>query len=117
MDNPPALQERIAKLSTDELLGIVTFQIGEYRDDALAFARAELNRRGFRDSDISLPANDFTAQQQPDGFQLQPATVGVIAALITVFLFPAAFHYSIVVYGLFASVLKVAALVRVLNSR
>ena len=105
MDKLPALQERIEKLSTDELLEIVTLEFRGYRKEALALARAELNRRGFRDSDISLRAHDFTAQQQPDGFQLQPVAVGVITGLITVFLFPAAFYYSIVVYGLFASAL------------
>ena len=101
----PGLHERIAKLSTDELLEIVTLEFRGYRKEALALARAELNRRGFRDSDISLRANDFIAQQQPDGFQLQPVAVGVITGLIVVLLFPAAFYYSIVVYGLFASAL------------
>lgn len=95
----------MTKLSSDELLEIVTISFRGYRKEAIALARAELNRRGFRESDIR-PPKDFVADQQRDRFasrlSLVAFTVGV--GLVTFLLFPAAVYYSVVAYGLIASV-------------
>jgi hypothetical protein len=96
----------MAKLSSDELLEIVTVHFRGYRKEAIALARAELNRRGFPEPDIRPPSKDFIEERQPDRF---PSRLGSIAfpvgvALVTFTLFPALVYYSIVVYGLMASV-------------
>ena len=41
------LKLRMAALPADELLDIVTFDVADYRADALDLAREELYRRGF----------------------------------------------------------------------
>jgi hypothetical protein len=102
----PALQERLAKLSSDELLEMVTVHFRGYRKEALAFARAELNRRGFPEADIRSPSKDFIEERQPDRFPSRLSSVAfpVGVGLITFALFPALVYYSIVVYGLMASI-------------
>lgn len=96
----------MAKLSSDELLEIVTIHFRSYRQDAIALARAELTRRGLHPSDIGLPGKEYIEERQPDRFPSMLSfvafTVGV--GLLTFLLFPALVYYSIVVYGLFASV-------------
>ena len=110
MNDLPALQAQMAQLSNDELLAIVTIQLRGYRPEAVALARAELNRRGFAEADIHPPSTEFIEAQQPDRFpsEFGNAAAVVVAAIVAVFLFPAAFYYSIVVYGLFASVFMAA---------
>ena len=95
----------MTRLSSDELLAIVTIDFRGYRKEAIALARAELNRRGFRESDIR-PPKDFGGERQTDRFpsrlRFLAFTAGV--GLITFLLFPAAVYYSIIAYGLIASV-------------
>lgn len=105
MDDLRTLEERMSKLSSDELLEIVTIDFRGYRKEAIAIARAELNRRGFRESDIRPPKDSLEARQK-DRF---PSKLGFLAftagvGLVTFLLFPAAVYYSIIAYGLIASV-------------
>ena len=106
MNELPALQERMAKLSNDELLAVVTLDFRGYRKEAIALARAELNYRGFSEADIRRPSEDFIEARQPDFFPVRLGEVifMVVVGFFTFLLFPAAFYYSIVVYGLSASV-------------
>jgi len=101
-----ALEERMTKLSSDELLEIVTISFRGYRKEAIALARAELNRRGFPESDIRPPSKDFVADRQRDRFgsQLSHVAFTVGVGLVTFLLFPAAVYYSVIAYGLIASV-------------
>ena len=113
MNDLPVLEERLVKLSSDELLEIVTVHFRGYRKEAIALARVELNRRGFREADIRPPSKDFIAERQPDRFPSSLASVAfpVGVGLITFALFPALVYYSIVVYGLMASIFMTAGYV------
>lgn len=103
MDDLGALEERMTKLSSDELLEIVTIHFRGYRKEAIALARAELSRRGFRESDIRPPKGSLEEKDRfPSKLSFVAFTAGV--ALITFLLFPAAVYYSIIAYGLIASV-------------
>ena len=106
MDELRALERRMAKLSSDELLEIVTLRVRGYRQEAVALAHAELKNRGFHPADIGSPSENFLAEQQPDRFpsRLSFLAFSVGTGLLTFVLFPALVFYSIVIYGLFASV-------------
>ena len=52
MDDTQELKQRLAALSDEELVRMVTEEAADYRKDALDFAKAELRSRGV---DFSLP--------------------------------------------------------------
>ena len=55
MDDTQELKQRLAALSDEELVRMVTEEAADYRKDALDFAKAELRSRGV---DFSLPEPD-----------------------------------------------------------
>ena len=55
MDDTQELKQRLAALSDEELVRMVTEEAADYRKDALDFAKAELRSRGV---DFSLPDDE-----------------------------------------------------------
>jgi len=53
------LREKHRSLSTDELLGIVTIDVGDYIEEALAITRDELRARGVTDSQVEHWTRDY----------------------------------------------------------
>src|SRR5215813_5174728 len=53
MDETQKLKERISSLTDDELVTMVTTEAGDYRQEALDFARAELRVRGINETQLS----------------------------------------------------------------
>ena len=99
MNDETELKNRMAALLTDQLVQIVRIDFPNYRPQALAFARQELQRRGFSKSDMTPDILATTVgTDQPSNLQL---TLFVIAtAAITILLFPATIYYSVLMYGL-----------------
>jgi hypothetical protein len=63
MNDPQELKQRISKLTDDELIAMVTVEAGDYRDDALQYARTELRSRGV---DYTSPATENAPEEDPD---------------------------------------------------
>jgi hypothetical protein len=65
------LRERITGLTDDELIEMVTVGAGDYRREALEFARAELTRRG-----VDFSEKESGGEEQPasefDPFPITP---------------------------------------------
>src|SRR5262249_60340628 len=66
------LKKRISKLSDDELIEMVTVSAGDYRQEALDYAKAELQ---YRRVDWSQPEPEET--QAPADQEAEPAETGV----------------------------------------
>jgi|GEM_PF-3482908 len=61
------LQEKISRMSDDELLNMIEVDFADYRQDALDFARAELTARGINlDEEADEEAAELVEDSGPD---------------------------------------------------
>src|SRR5437867_400631 len=91
------LQKRIAQLSDEELLAMVTIESGDYRPEALDYAKAELTARGIDAAKASAgktESSDEPAEPPLDGHgliclscggQMRPGTLVAEKELTIVF--------------------------------
>lgn len=98
------LKRRMAVLPADELLDIVTFDVTDYRGDALDLAREELYKRGYSDSDLENWRVSAAGRRSPNaGLQagrMRSVLTLVLTPIVTFGLFAPLIYLSIIVYGI-----------------
>lgn len=102
------LKDRISELPSEELLRIVTVEFAAYRQEALDIAREELQRRGFSQDQLNYLSRERAgAMPAPDDNRMSVVRFTVFAlavGIITFLSFPAILYYSVIAYGLPASI-------------
>ncbi|HEU4837043.1 MAG TPA: hypothetical protein VFS90_21605 [Pyrinomonadaceae bacterium] len=93
----------MATLPAEELLEIVTLDAAEYRGDALDLARAELQKRGYSESDLERlrqSAGERPLKTDWPFPRLRFALTLVLTLIVTFLLFAPIIYYSLDVYGI-----------------
>src|ERR1051325_170205 len=102
------LKRRMAALPADELLDIVTFDVTDYRGDALDLARNELYKRGFSESDLENWRVSETGRQRNNAARqlgrMKFILTLVLTVIITFCLFAPIIYLSIIAYGIPCSI-------------
>lgn len=74
-EEPNELKNRIVQLSNEELIRMVNFDHEQYREEALGYARAEMDRRGLKIAPVA--SEDYSREEEeeelaaPDGEYLR----------------------------------------------
>src|SRR5262245_45319945 len=77
MDESQALKQHISQLSDEQLITMVTVEAGDYRKQALDFAKAELAARGVNVQEaLEKPASDEELSRPLDSHGLACPTCG-----------------------------------------
>jgi len=71
-EGPQELKKRITQLPDEQLLEMVTAEAGNYRQDALEYAKAELTSRGIDFQDSSAEAAPPHDEPERTGLPLNP---------------------------------------------
>jgi hypothetical protein len=72
MNDPRELKERMANLTDEELIRMVTEEAADYRSDALDYAKAELRSRNI---DYSTPPSDAEEPDESESESVDPLPV------------------------------------------
>lgn len=97
------LKRRMATLPAEQLLEIVTLDAAEYRGEALDLARAELQKRGYSESDLEKLSASAGARPPKTDLpfpRLRFALTLVVTLFITFSLFAPLIYLSIEIYGI-----------------
>ena len=98
-DQMQRLKDRMATLSSEELLRIVKTDFADYREETLDLAKQELLGRGYSASEMS-GVIDPTKVASDQMSNLSLTLFAVATGLITFLLFPVLIYTSPLIYGL-----------------